>query len=88
MVTMNPLPENPLSGGWKLLLAVGCTAFLAGYGTDSWIRHRRAERVGVMQFQEFLRIAIDLGIVTVDERRLEEVIIAGTEDVPEEERAP
>jgi hypothetical protein len=84
---MTTLSKIHLRVGWKILLTVGFTAFLSGYGTCSWIQHREADRDGLLRFQEFLRVAIDLELVTVNEQRLEELVIAGTEDVPDREYA-
>ncbi len=60
-------------GAVLLVVAVASWAFIAGQATqtntDRGVMCEEAQR----QFREFLTVAIDLGIVTVDRRRLDEL---------------
>jgi hypothetical protein len=54
-------------------------AFLAGYWTSQWRDEDRVCEQSTERFHEFIRIGIDLGIITVDEDKLNEAICAGSE---------
>ena len=65
---------------WIVATTVVATAsFLAGYCVKNHRHKGRVYEEGRRQFLEFLGIATDLGIVTVDRQKLDELVITASE---------
>jgi hypothetical protein len=54
-------------------------SFIAGYCVENHRHEGRVYEEGRRQFIEFLRIGTDLGFVTVDRQKLDEIVIMSSE---------
>lgn len=67
---------------WQAILfttAVAAASFLAGYAAAERRHERLAREENMVRFMECLQAAADLGIITVDRRKLDDAICAGVE---------
>ena len=70
-----------------LVAAAMIFSFVAGHAADERRHARLIAEEGRRQFLECLSAAIDLGIVTVDQQRLDEAVCAASEESWEDEDA-
>lgn len=59
--------------------AVAVWAFIGGQAAQKWRDRHMAHEEGRRQFHEFLAVATDLGIVTVDRQKLDEIVCIAAE---------
>ena len=73
------LPRPSVVATALFCLASCAVSFWAGGRLASRNMEKRITAEGQRKFQEFLGIGIDLGFVTVDRQKLEEIIITASE---------
>ena len=73
-------PCHPRSPRRAILIvaAIALGSFIAGYAAGNRRSEERCRQDGHRQFLEFLTVADDLGIVTIDRQKLNEVICTDT----------
>lgn len=70
-----------------MIPAAATVFFAAGFWTSSLLYRQRVYAESTDRFKEFIVTATDLGIIKVDEGKLNEAIIAGSEGPGEDQEA-